>query len=102
MIHKPEYIRLGIKIILSVWILVSFAALVGMYQLWWQRERVLYVDKDVIEQRAAVFERAGLPAGILKTITKLPEEIVFYDAIDCFYAISPSNFFPCFICPSRI
>ena len=66
--NKPKYIRLGIKTILSIWILVSFAALVGMYQLWWQRERVLYGDKDVIEQRAAVFERAGLPAGILKTI----------------------------------
>jgi len=66
--NKPEYIRSGIKIILSVWILVSFAALVGMYQLWWQRERVLYGDKDVIEQRTAVFERAGLPAAILKTI----------------------------------
>ena len=73
MTRKPEYIRFGIKTILSVWILVSFAALAGMYHLWWQRERVLYLNKDVIEQRAAVFERAGLPAGILETIKTIDE-----------------------------
>ncbi len=47
---------------------MTFAALAGMYQLWWQRERVLYLGKSTAEQRQTVFQRAGLPS-VLADIT---------------------------------
>lgn len=36
-----------------------------MYSLWWTRERALYLHKTPAEQRALVFERAGLPLDTL-------------------------------------
>lgn len=68
---KYEYFRIAIRIFLVLWILTSFAAIAGMYRLWWQREKKLYLGKDIIQQRIAVFKRAGLPAEILKTIEKI-------------------------------
>jgi len=65
---KHEYFRIAIRIFLVLWILTSLVAIAGMYRLWWQREKKLYLGKDVIQQRIAVFKRAGLPTGILKTI----------------------------------
>ncbi len=50
-----------LKVSIGCWLIVTFAALAGMYQLWLQRERVLYLGKSPAEQRRIVFERAGLP-----------------------------------------
>ncbi len=54
-----------------LWLLVTFAALMGMYRLWWQRERNLYWGKGVDAQRAEVFTRAGIPASILKAFKEI-------------------------------
>lgn len=43
----------------------------GMYRLWWQRERNLYWGKGVDAQRAEVFTRAGIPASILKAFKEI-------------------------------
>lgn len=56
--------------LLFFWLLTSAAALVGMYQLWWTRERVLYLGKPVHDQRAAIFQRAGLPLDTLDLAKK--------------------------------
>ena len=34
-----------------VWLLVNLTDLAGMYNLWWQRERVLYQGKSIQQQR---------------------------------------------------
>ena len=68
---KHEYFRIAIWIFLVLWILTSFAAIAGMYRLWWKREQKLYLGKDVTQQRIAVFKRAGFPAEMLKTIENI-------------------------------
>ncbi len=64
-----------------LWILTSFAALVGMYHLWWTRERVLYMGNPVDEQRAAIFQIAGLPRETLDLAKKMdaawPEGVAY-------------------------
>jgi len=67
---KHEYVRIGIGVFLVVWLLMSLAAMAG-YSLWWHREKRLYLGKDITQQRIAVFKRAGLPPGILKTINNI-------------------------------
>ena len=47
--------------LLFVWFILSLAAMAGMYHLWWTRERVFYMGKSVDDQRASIFQRAGLP-----------------------------------------
>lgn len=54
--------------------LVTFAALAGMYHLWWQRERVLYLGKSVKQQRKVVFQRAGLPPSLVDRIDSLARQ----------------------------
>ena len=60
-----------LKVSIGCWLLVTFAALAGMYQLWWQRERILYLGKSPAEQRRTVFERAGLPPVLADKTAKL-------------------------------
>jgi hypothetical protein len=55
----------------SVWFIMSLAAMAGMYHLWWTRERVLYMGKPVDDQRAAIFQRAGLPRETLDLAQKV-------------------------------
>lgn len=60
--------RMTMGVLLTCWLVVSLAALVGMYHLWWQRERVVYLGKDVLQQREIVFQRAGFfPSFVEKT-----------------------------------
>lgn len=54
-----------LRLSVGVWLVVSLASLVAMYQLWWSRERVLYWGKSAEGQRVAVVERAGIPAQTL-------------------------------------
>jgi len=42
---------------LVVWLLMSLAAMAGKYSLWWQREKRLYLGKDITQQRIAVFKQ---------------------------------------------
>jgi len=58
----------------TCWLLVTFAALAGMYHLWWQRERVLYFGKTVEQQRKVVFQRAGLPTGLADKVNFLARQ----------------------------
>jgi len=57
--------------LLIVWILFTVAALAGMYRLWWQRERRLYLGKDIFLQRQAVLNRAGIPSAVLESFSKI-------------------------------
>ena len=54
-----------------LWIGITFFAFHGMYRLWWDRERALYWGQSVEDQRALVFDRAGLPPGILNDISEI-------------------------------
>ena len=65
---KRDFCIIGL---LAVWFLTSLAALTGMYHLWWTRERALYLGKSVDEQRAAIFQRAGLPRETLELAKKM-------------------------------
>lgn len=47
--------------VIFLWALVSLAALLGMYKLWWERERQSYFGKCITEQRQQVMRVAGLP-----------------------------------------
>lgn len=71
----PEYYHINkrdccIIGLFAVWFLTSLAALTGMYHLWWTRERIVYLGKPVHVQRAAIFERAGLPLEALDLAKK--------------------------------
>lgn len=63
---------------LAFWILTSLAALVGMGHLWWTRERLLYGDKDISEQRIEVCKRAGISLEILKEGEKIDRTLPRY------------------------
>lgn len=56
------------------WLAVTFAALAAMYNLWWQRERVLYLGKTVTQQRQVVFQRAGFSPSLVDKIDSLVEQ----------------------------
>ena len=45
-----------------------------MYKLWWQRERVEYLGKNVIEQRKVVFQHAGMPHSYLPAVDVVAEQ----------------------------
>ena len=71
-LHSTSNLTNRIIVVLMVlWILTSFAALVGMYHLWWTRERVLYMGKPVDDQRVAIFQIAGLPQETLVLAKKM-------------------------------
>ncbi len=55
-----------LHLVFLLWMLITMAALVQMQRLWWNRERVWYLGKDVHEQRTRVFKYAGLPFKTLK------------------------------------
>jgi hypothetical protein len=63
--------RRGVQVALAAWLLVTGVALVGMYKLWWTRERVLYFHRSAAEQRMSVVTRAGLPTETLTTAAAL-------------------------------
>jgi hypothetical protein len=67
LLYKQNLLRLATV----CWLLVTFAALAAMYQLWWQRERALYLGKSVAEQRKIVFQRAGFPPVLAEKTAKL-------------------------------
>lgn len=66
------------RFVLYVWLAVTVTAVAGMYHLWWTRERVLYAGKDIHEQRAEVFRRAGIASSLLddaeKTLRSWPAQ----------------------------
>ncbi len=69
--HFAKYntiLRSGVIVFLGLWCVVSLAAFVGMYKLWWDRERVQYLGKDVTEQRKIVFQLAGIPQSYLSAL----------------------------------
>jgi hypothetical protein len=66
--------RKTVWLVLICWLPVSFAALAGMYQLWWQRERVLYVGSTVTQQRKAVFQRAGFAPSLVDQIDSVVQQ----------------------------
>lgn len=68
---NPLYFNRIIKIFLVFWILISLMALAGMGHLWWTRERVLYGNKDIHEQRIEVCKRAGISLEILREGEKI-------------------------------
>ena len=71
---QHEYFRIAIRIFLVLWILTSLVAIAGMYQLWWHRERALYLGKSVERQREVVFQRAGFPSSLVAKISLLDRQ----------------------------
>ncbi len=63
--------KAAIRLLGICWLLVTFAALASMYHLWWQRERVLYVGKNIQQQRKVVFQRTGLPPSLVDAVDSL-------------------------------
>lgn len=63
--------KAALRLALALWLAVTFAALAGMYQLWWQRERVLYLGKSLPQQRETVFQRAGIPPKLVGQTAEL-------------------------------
>ncbi|MCI5194018.1 MAG: hypothetical protein D3915_12985 [Candidatus Electrothrix sp. AU1_5] len=63
--------KISIWLLGICWLSVTFAALAGMYHLWWQRERVLYSGKSITQQRETVFQRAGFPSSLVKKTESL-------------------------------
>ena len=63
-----------ISLVVGFWLLISCAVLVGMYHLFWQRERVLYLGKSPEEQRVQVWKNAGLPLKLLDTINAIEKK----------------------------
>ena len=66
--------RTALRLALALWLAVTFAALAGMYQLWWQRERVLYLGKSLAQQRETVFQRAGIPPELVGQTAALAQQ----------------------------
>ena len=54
--------------IIALWSLVTLLALAGMYKLWWERERVDYLGKNITEQRQKIWQNAGLSQALLAQI----------------------------------
>ncbi len=76
-----KFLTLGL---LAIWTVVTFAALGGMYKLWWDRERVQYLGKSLVDQRTAVWSTSGLPRHLLvlwDTLENTWPENVSYSAI---------------------
>ena len=74
--RRPDMIenrafKVVITCVLAAWFIITCLALSGMYRLWWERERVLYWGQSTETQRAVVFERAGLPPGVLSSLAEL-------------------------------
>lgn len=73
-----RYAMIGV---ILLWILVSLAALGGMYKLWWERERVNYLGETAEVQRGRILQLAGLSEAMLdvyKTIDKAwPQDIAY-------------------------
>src|SRR5574340_1781133 len=63
--------RYGSRLILVLWLVMTLAAIGGMYHLWWTRERVLYMGKDVHKQRTEVFRRAGIAEPLLDAAERI-------------------------------
>lgn len=61
MAKENKFSRYFVFGLLFLWALVSLAALLGMYKLWWERERQSYSGKSIAEQRQQVMRVAGLP-----------------------------------------
>lgn len=60
-----DFLRYGSWFVLTVWLLLTVAAIGGMYHLWWSRERILYMGKDLHEQRIELFRRSGIAEPLL-------------------------------------
>ena len=71
---KKTWLKIFSGLFVCCWLLVTFAALAGMYHLWWQRERVLYLGKTVQEQRQTVFQRAGFPVSFVEKTRQLKQQ----------------------------
>ncbi len=56
---------------IAAWGLVTVASIAMMYRLWWERERALYLGKEVQTQREEVFRRAGIPRSVLFAYEKI-------------------------------
>lgn len=57
--------------VIGCWLLVSCAAIAGMYYLFWQRERIVYLGKEVDEQRVLVWKNSGLPLDLLNSVKEV-------------------------------
>jgi len=66
-----EIQKYGVRFIFLVWLGLTFAALVGLYHLWWNRERITYLGKDIHQQRQEVFRRAGINEAYLAVVEKI-------------------------------
>ncbi|MFH0780834.1 MAG: hypothetical protein V2B20_02635 [Pseudomonadota bacterium] len=69
--------------VLAIWIIVSIAALGGMYKLWWERERVNYLGKSIEVQRSAIFHNVGFSEVLLdanRNINKVWPQDINYTA----------------------
>lgn len=57
--------------ILVSWVGISLMALGGMYKLWWERERSLYLGKSVEHQRTVINQGAGLSTELLGRVYQM-------------------------------
>ena len=68
---SPSWRRFVVKGLLGCWIIVSLAASLAMYSLWWQREKVNFLGVDPQDQRRVIWKQAGLPDGVLALLPRL-------------------------------
>lgn len=61
----------GSWFVLIIWLILTLVAISGMYHLWWTRERILYMGKDLHEQRVEVFHRAGIAEPLLNAAEQI-------------------------------
>ncbi|WP_417912660.1 hypothetical protein [Candidatus Electronema sp. TJ] len=62
---------IALRLVLALWLAVTFAALAGMWRLWLERERVLYLGKSIEQQRETVLQRAGIPPELARQTAEL-------------------------------
>jgi hypothetical protein len=58
-------------IALVIWGVVSVVALAEMYKLWWNRERIQYLNKTAEEQRVVIWKSSGLPINLLNVYKEI-------------------------------
>ena len=62
---------------LTIWLLVSFAALAAMYKLWWERERQNYMGQPFSQQQQTIWAQSGLPTHLLPSVSDLKGAVHF-------------------------
>ncbi len=60
-------------LLLILWGIITLLAMAAMYKLWWDRERVNYLGKTVVEQRVTIWKISGLPLKLLHSLEEVEQ-----------------------------